>query len=63
MRRTTGIIIAAALLSAAPALALEAGDRAPDFEAPSTKGTIRLSDYRGQKHVLLAFYFKDFTGG
>ena len=38
-------------------------DKAPDFEAESTKGTIRLADYLGKKNVLLAFYFKDFTGG
>ena len=47
----------------AAALAVEAGERAPDFEAESTMGTIKLSDYLGKKNVLLAFYFKDFTGG
>ena len=45
------------------AAALEVGDAAPAFEAESTTGTIRLSDYQGKKNVLLAFYFKDFTGG
>lgn len=45
------------------ALALEVGQPAPDFEAESTVGTIKLSDYQGKKNVLLAFYFKDFTGG
>lgn len=45
------------------ALALEVGQPAPDFEAESTMGAIKLSDYKGQKNVLLAFYFKDFTGG
>ncbi len=63
MKRMAAILAAAAVLSTAPALALEAGDEAPDFEAPSTKGTIRLSDYRGRNFVLLAFYFQDFTGG
>lgn len=38
-------------------------DRAPDFEAESTEGAIRLADYLGKKNVLLAFYFKNFTGG
>ena len=38
-------------------------DRAPVFEAESTKGIIRLADYLGKKNVLLAFYFKNFTGG
>ena len=49
---------------AAPALAgVEVGMKAPDFEAESTMGTIRLSDYLGKKNVLLAVYYKDFTGG
>ena len=38
-------------------------DKAPDFEAESTRGTLRLADYLGKKNVLLAFYFKNFTGG
>jgi len=48
-----------------PLLAASAAvqEKAPDFEAESTKGTIRLSDYLGKKNVLLAFYFKNFTGG
>ena len=38
-------------------------DMASDFEAESTRGTIRLTDYLGKKNVFLAFYFKNFTGG
>ena len=38
-------------------------DRSPDFEAESNRGTIRLADYHGKKNVLLAFYYKNFTGG
>ena len=45
------------------ALAADTGGKAPDFEAESTVGTVTLSDYAGKKNVLLAFYFKDFTGG
>lgn len=41
----------------------QVGDPAPDFEAPSTAGTIRLSGYKGKKHLVLAFYFADFTPG
>ena len=55
--------LAAALAAAAPARAADAGQEAPLFEAQSTAGTFRLADYRGAKNVLLAFYFKDFTGG
>jgi peroxiredoxin len=53
------------LMTAVPlaALAIDAGGKAPDFEAESTMGSVKLSDYLGTKNVLLAFYFKDFTGG
>lgn len=43
------------------AMALEVGDRAPDFTLPSTTGgNISLSDFRGKKVVLLEFYVHDF---
>lgn len=41
--------------------ALEVGDEAPQFEAVSDKGPIKLLDYRGKKNVVLAFYFADYT--
>lgn len=41
--------------------ALKVGEKAPLFEADSTQGTIRLADYHGKKHVVLAFYFANFT--
>lgn len=47
-------------LSSVAAHALEIGTPAPDFSGESTKGTVRLSDLRGQ-NVVLAFYFADFT--
>ena len=32
------------------------GDTAPDFEVTDSEGrTVRLSDYRGSKHVVLVF--------
>jgi peroxiredoxin (alkyl hydroperoxide reductase subunit C) len=37
---------------------------APDFTLPATTGKpIKLSDYRGQKNVVLAFFVLAFTGG
>lgn len=41
---------------------LEAGDEAPDFELRSHRGgSVRLSDYRGRKNVVLAFHPLAFT--
>jgi peroxiredoxin (alkyl hydroperoxide reductase subunit C) len=38
-------------------MALQVGDVAPDFELPASGNrTIKLSSFRGQKNVLLAFY-------
>jgi peroxiredoxin (alkyl hydroperoxide reductase subunit C) len=38
-------------------MALAIGSPAPDFELPASGGRmIKLSDYRGKKNVLLAFY-------
>jgi peroxiredoxin len=43
---------------------LKVGDTAPDFSLPATtKEKISLSDYKGKKNVLLAFYGMDFTPG
>jgi peroxiredoxin len=43
---------------------LRVGDGAPDFRLPSHRGseTVRLDDFRGKKHVVLAFYPLDWTG-
>lgn len=48
---------------------LKVGEKAPDFEMPKpgepegSKETIKLSDLKGQKNVVLAFYPKAFTSG
>ncbi len=45
--------------------ALKVGDEVPDFELPAVVGSIKsqfkLSDYRGKKNVVLAFYPADWT--
>ena len=43
------------------ALALEVGEKAPDFTLPSTTGEqISLSQFQGKKLVLLEFHIDDF---
>ena len=43
---------------------LKVGDTAPDFTLPSTTGkSVTLSDFRGKKAVVLAFFPAAFTGG
>jgi cytochrome oxidase Cu insertion factor (SCO1/SenC/PrrC family) len=43
---------------------LKVGDVAPDFSLPSDQQKpVKLSDYRGKKTVILAFYVLAFTGG
>jgi cytochrome oxidase Cu insertion factor (SCO1/SenC/PrrC family) len=43
---------------------LKVGDVAPDFSLLSDKWEqVKLSDYRGKKNVILAFYVLAFTSG
>ena len=43
-------------------MALQAGDEAPDFELRSHKGgTVKLSDFRGKRQVVIAFHPLAFT--
>jgi peroxiredoxin len=43
-------------------MALKAGDEAPDFELRSHRGgTVKLSDFRGRKNVVLGFHPLAFT--
>ncbi len=53
-----------------PVWRVEVGDEAPDFDLPATGDTagkggprkrVRLSDFRGKKNVVLAFYPAAFT--
>jgi len=56
-----GLLLAGLLGTTRVSSALEVGDKAPDFTLPSTTGgKISLSQFRGQKLVLVEFYVADF---
>jgi len=46
-------------------MALKVGDQAPDFSVPAvtgeSKGVFKLSDFRGKKNIVLAFYVLNWT--
>jgi peroxiredoxin Q/BCP len=75
LRKTTGLLMLCALLSAValaqqpggmapPKTHLKVGDKAPDFILKSTEGKdVKLSSFKGKQTVVLAFYPKAFTGG
>ena len=49
---------------AAPSTHLKVGQQAPDFTLTDTAGKeVKLSDFKGKKNVVLAFYVLAFTGG
>jgi peroxiredoxin len=64
------VLTAAAALSQSPAppkTTLKVGDMAPDFtvaaSSTSNRVAVKLSDFRGKKNVILAFFPAAFTGG
>jgi cytochrome oxidase Cu insertion factor (SCO1/SenC/PrrC family) len=64
-----GLTLAAALYAQPPGFNppktnLKVGDMAPDFTLPDTDNKpVKLSDFRGKKTVVLAFFVAAFTGG
>ena len=60
----TGLALWAQTAPPPPKTHLKVGDTAPDFDLNSTAGKkIKLSDFKGQKNVVLAFFPAAFTGG
>jgi peroxiredoxin Q/BCP len=65
---TMGIVAALAVgvmaQAPAPAVELKVGDMAPDFSLQASDGkTYKLSDFRGKKAVVVAWFPKAFTQG
>jgi thioredoxin-dependent peroxiredoxin len=64
------VILAAVLMMATgvnaqmPAAELKVGDQAPDFSLPASDGkTYKLSDFKGKKAVVVAWFPKAYTSG
>jgi hypothetical protein len=67
---TAGMLLAGAVMNSTSAVAQtmpKVGDMAPDFSMKYFTGNelkdVKLSDFRGKKNVVLAFYVFAFTGG
>jgi len=59
-----GLVAALAAAVVAVAEPLKVGDDAPEFELKGSDGkTYKLSDFKGKKAVVVAWYPKAFTGG
>jgi cytochrome oxidase Cu insertion factor (SCO1/SenC/PrrC family) len=72
IKKAFSLMILVALLSVAslaqqpapPQTNLKVGQPAPDFTLTDTEGKpVKLSDFKGKKNVVLAFYVLAFTGG
>jgi cytochrome oxidase Cu insertion factor (SCO1/SenC/PrrC family) len=61
---SAGITVFGQAAPVAPQTQLKVGMAAPDFELTDTEGKkVKLSDFKGKKSVVLAFYVLAFTGG
>ena len=67
MSMLTLLLVAASLAQTnpvPPSTSLKVGMAAPDFTLNDTTGKpVKLSDFKGKKNVVLAFYVLAFTGG
>lgn len=64
MPSTLALVLIAGTAANAPAAELNVGDKAPDFTLAASDGkTYKLSDFKGKKAVVVAWFPKAFTGG
>ena len=60
----SSVLLLLGLAAVAHAEPLKSGDVAPDFSMKGSDGkTYKLSDFKGQQAVVIAWYPKAFTGG
>jgi peroxiredoxin Q/BCP len=58
------LVLIAGAAALAPAAELNVGDKAPNFTLAASDGkTYKLSDFKGKKAVVVAWFPKAFTGG
>jgi thioredoxin-dependent peroxiredoxin len=58
------ILLGGAMFFSSSKGTVKVGDQAPDFTLTDQNGsTVKMSDFRGKKNVVLAFYIKAFTSG
>lgn len=63
-RLALAALVAVMALGSQLAAALEVGEKAPDFSLQASDGnTYSLSQFIGQRPVVIAFFPKAFTGG
>ena len=56
----TAVMLTVLLALPVEVVAVQVGDRAPDFKLPATTGgMLKLSDFRGKQMVLIEFYHAD----
>ena len=64
MKLLSATLLALAMAISTSNAALKAGDDAPDFELKGSDGkTYKLSELKGKKAVVVAWFPKVFTGG
>jgi len=58
------LILGGAMFFTSRKSTVKVGDQAPDFTLTDQNGApVKMSDFRGKKNVVLAFYIKAFTPG
>ena len=64
LRLSSAALLGVVIMTSSAAAELKVGDACPDFALAGSDGkTHKLSDYKGSKAIVIAWYPKAFTGG